>query len=142
MFFLWQQLTQDNTYFIKIAASFSVNFPLAMISSKSSPPLQILDKNISLIEWVVLLSNNVISFFILEKFVHLHNVWMILKFFQNQTYKYKILEIFINNIIDSENQKKGRSYKFPENINFIKEHFFLLFVHFFLSQNFYCSLST
>jgi hypothetical protein len=30
---------QDSTYFINIEASYSVNFPLAVISSKSSPPL-------------------------------------------------------------------------------------------------------
>jgi hypothetical protein len=61
---------------MSIAASFSVNFPLAMISSKSSPPLQILRQ---LETFEILLSHNVVSFLILEELVHLDNVGMVLK---------------------------------------------------------------
>jgi hypothetical protein len=64
-----------------MAASFSVNLPLAMISSKSSPPLQILF-SVKII--ISLLSDNVISLLIFEELVHLNNVWMILKKFKYQ----------------------------------------------------------
>lgn len=59
-----------------MAASFSVNFPLAMISSKSSPPLQIL--HVSQIGVKGLLSDNVVPLFVLKELVHFHNVGMVL----------------------------------------------------------------
>lgn len=65
---------QDRIYFIKTAASFSENLPLAIISSKSSPPLQILEMSAK-----SLLSDDVVSLFILEILVHFDNIRVILK---------------------------------------------------------------
>lgn len=62
-----------------MAASFSVNLPLAMISSKSSPPLQILETLISTLEGLALLSNDVITLLVLEELVHLHDVGVVLE---------------------------------------------------------------
>ena len=60
---------------MRTAASFSVNLPLAIISSNSSPPLQILEK---LRITKGLLSHNVVALLVLEELVHFHNVGVVL----------------------------------------------------------------
>ena len=61
------------------APSLSVNLPRCKISSKSSPPLQILRQNlVSNISVLDLLGDEVVSLVILEELIHLDDVWMIL----------------------------------------------------------------
>lgn len=86
---------------MRTAASFSVNLPLAMISSNNSPPLQILKDNTVRMtgrsrgfvlgdfcrepqKYVVymfkyLLSDDVVALLILKEFVHFHDIGVILK---------------------------------------------------------------
>ncbi len=65
------------------AASRSENLPRVKISSKSSPPLQILQKkqiNSGLeVEINDLLSDEVVTLVILEELVHLDDIWVILR---------------------------------------------------------------
>ena len=83
----------ESTCFISTAASFSLNLPRCKISSKSSPPLQILTEIHAFDRIIYLLGDQIEAFAVLEKFVHFHDVWMVLKqlelsyiFPQKQTY--------------------------------------------------------
>lgn len=69
---------------MRTAASRSENLPLCKISSKSSPPLQILYNNQSLScknydLKVNLLGHEVVALIILEELVHLDDIWVVLK---------------------------------------------------------------
>ena len=96
----------------RTAASFSVNLPLAMISSKSSPPLQILK-----ISGENLLGHYVVSFLILEILKHSHDIRMILSI-------------------------REQTYQSSEDVDFIEEHSLLILVHVTLSEDLYSSLSS
>ena len=71
---------QERTCFISTAPSFSLNLPRYKISSKSSPPLQILRNLVSGLKLVLkyLLSDKVVALLILEEFVHFNDVRVVL----------------------------------------------------------------
>ena len=71
---------QERTCFIRTAPSLSENLPRCKISSKSSPPLQILRQNLVINECFrgYLLGDEIVSLVILEELVHLDDVGVIL----------------------------------------------------------------
>ena len=69
----------ERTCFIRTAPSLSVNLPRCKISSKSSPPLQILRQNlVSNLNVKYLLGDKVVSLLILEELVHFDDVRVVL----------------------------------------------------------------
>jgi len=91
------------------AASFSVNFPREMISSNSSPPLQILPS----LKLYDLLCHNVVAFLVLEELVHLDNVGMVL-----------------------HSKWLPLAYQATEDVDLIEEHLLLVLVHVALLEHF------
>ena len=131
------------------AASFSLNLPRYRISSKSSPPLQILTALFR--TKLYLLRHQVVALLIFKELVHLHDVRV-------------ILNMALNIIKDDKNkwpkqtcerhplfreyQKNtlvcilGQTYNFSKNVDLVEKHALLVVVHVAFSKNLHSSLSS
>jgi len=132
------------------AASFSLNLPRYRISSKSSPPLQILTALFR--TKLYLLRHQVVALLIFKELVHLHDVRV-------------ILNIMLNIIKDDKNKwpkqtcerqpfipgvskeytslyLRAKTYNFSKNVDLVEKHALLVVVHVAFSKNLHSSLSS